>query len=429
VDVGWFLPMAHERMQGRRPRSEVQSAVIYNDQDESGRWIPLRLEIGSWVTLQLALTGPWARDARRHGGATNAGAWKAEIRRFRWRVDGRSMLHLDSIQVRHTYERRQLLLDPIVAANEPRTCNYLYASYWEDWVLPTSVLDVVLVLHHELGESTRNGRTHRELMMNGTFYLRSVYVPSSGVELYGSLEALPLPAISDPDWPIPDMHTSEAFRRKLAVDIAAAMKGSTGSSAAHVHWFMPVHVMADLFGCAATVRRTPTMYVFNAPSTDLLNSLMDPGWDEKHQIGQDILKCVVSRDSMIFRYHLARQTLYANFQYVRYKREGAQGWVPLDQTAVVEMITITVWLQGIGLPTFEVGRTWPVSHIRNEISILMCREDLHDDYDLVVERPGYPNLKVCMKLQLHENAGIWLLTSKISNIYMVHITLILTSFW
>jgi hypothetical protein len=34
-----------------------------------------------------------------------------------------------------------------------------------------------------------------------------------------------------------------------------------------------------------------------------------------------------------------------------------------------------------------------------------------------------------MKLQLHENAGIWLLTSKISNIYMVHITLILTSFW
>jgi hypothetical protein len=60
------------------------------------------------VTLQLALTGPWARDARRHGGATNAGAWKAEIRRFSWsyaRVDGRSMLHLDSILVRHAYQR------------------------------------------------------------------------------------------------------------------------------------------------------------------------------------------------------------------------------------------------------------------------------------------------------------------------------------
>ena len=145
MDIGQLLPMAHEQMQGRRLGSEVQSVVIYNDQDESGCWIPLCLEIGSWMTLQLALTGPWTRDARRHRGATNAGAWKVEIRRFSWNyawVDGRSVLHLDSILVRHAYQRRQLLLDPIVAANKPRACNYLYASYWEDWVPPTSVLDV-----------------------------------------------------------------------------------------------------------------------------------------------------------------------------------------------------------------------------------------------------------------------------------------------
>ena len=102
------------------------------------------------------------------------------------------------------------------------------------------------------------------------------------------------------------MHTSEAFRQKLAVDIATVMKGSFRSNVAHVHWFMPVHVMVDLFGCATTIRRTPTMNVFNIPSTDLLNSLMDPRWDEKHQTWQDILKCVVNRESMIFRYHLIR---------------------------------------------------------------------------------------------------------------------------
>ena len=100
--------------------------------------------------------------------------------------------------------------------------------------------------------------------------------------------------------------TFEAFHQKLAVDIAAAMKGSTKSSTAHVHWFMPIHVIADLFGCATIVQCTPTMYVFNASSIHLLNSLMDPGWNEKHQTRQDILKCVVSRESMIFRYHLAR---------------------------------------------------------------------------------------------------------------------------
>ena len=103
VDVGQFLPMAHEWKQGRQPWSEVQLTVIYNDQDESGHWIPIRLEIRSWVTLQPTLIGPWTRDACRHGGATNAGAWKAEIRRFSWRVDGRSVLHLDSVLVYHAY--------------------------------------------------------------------------------------------------------------------------------------------------------------------------------------------------------------------------------------------------------------------------------------------------------------------------------------
>ena len=209
-------------------------------------------------------------------------------------------------------------------ANEPRTCNYLYASFWEDWVPTTFVLDVVLVLHHELDELTRNGISHRKLMENGTFYLRGVYVPCSGTELYGNLELLLLPALTDPNWPIPDMHTSEGFRRKLAVDIAASMKGGTGSRVVHVHWFMPCHVMADLFACAESIRCTPTMYLFINPSTDLLSSLMDPGWDEKYQTGQDIIKCVVSRESLTFRYHLARQILYANFQYTRFRRGEMQ---------------------------------------------------------------------------------------------------------
>ena len=59
-------------------------------------------------------------------------------------------------------------------------------------------------------------------------------MPRSGNELYGSLETLPLPELIDSEWPLPDMHTSEVFRRKLAVDIAAAMKGGTCSNAIHV---------------------------------------------------------------------------------------------------------------------------------------------------------------------------------------------------
>ena len=103
-----FIVALLKMMQGRRPRAEVQTVVIYNDQDARGRWIPLRLEIGSWVTLQPTMSGPWARDARTHGGATNAGAWKAEICKFRWsfaRIHGKEVLQLDSILVRHAYQR------------------------------------------------------------------------------------------------------------------------------------------------------------------------------------------------------------------------------------------------------------------------------------------------------------------------------------
>lgn len=378
------------------PPAEVQSVVIYNDKDAAGRWIPLRIEVGSWVTLKPATRGPWAKDARVHGEESFAGAWKAQILRFQFHastVRGRVVHKLAAIEVRHAYQRRQLELDPVSSANEPRACNYLYASYWDDLVPPSSVLDVILVLHHEIGEAGRNGRSHRQLLENGTFFLRAVYVPRSGSELYGSLEALPLPKLSDIFWPVPDMHTSEAFRAKMAHDIAAAMKGGTGSKVTHVQWFLPVHIMADLFAVADDIRRTPAMYVFRSPSAALLASLMDPGWDEKWQSGQDIIKCVVSRGSVRFRYHLARQVLYVNFCYVRYRREGQQ-WVAMDQTVIPDMVKTEVVFRGEVLPAFEVGEPWPVSQIRNEIAILLPRDVIPDYYDLVIERPGRPDRKV-----------------------------------
>ena len=381
----------------RRPRAEVQSIVIFNDQDASGQWIPLQLEVGSWVTLKPASIGPWARDSRRHGDESNAGAWKARIVQFRWSystVRDKVVMTLVSILVQHAYQRRQLHLDPETAAIEPKACNYLYASYWEDWVPPTSVLDVIFVLHHEVGEATRNGRAYKELLADGTFYLRAVYVPRSGNELYGSLEMLPLPELTDSDWPLPDMHTSELFRRKLAVDIAAAMKAGTGSSAVHVQWFMPIHIMVDLFACADTIRRTKSMYIFNNPSAKLLCSLMDAGWDVKYVKGRDVLKCMVSHNSMRFRYHLGRQMLYVNFQYVRYRCAEGQTWIAIDQAVVVEMVRTSVVFGDTVLPEIEVGRTWPVSHIRNEISIMLSKDSLPEEYDLVIQRPGHPDSKV-----------------------------------
>lgn len=293
----------------RRPKDEIASVVVHNDKDTSGKWIPMKLEVGSWVTLQPESTGEWGRDAARHGGDSFGGAYKGKILKFRFKMTYASdssrapKMELDAVKIRHAYMRRQLQLEAAEDLREPRHCNYLYLSYFDNWVHPESILSVVYVLHAEIGESTRNGRSHRSLLENGTFYLRAVYVPPTLPELYGTLEPLPLPDLLDPDWPLPDMHTSEAYRTKFGCDFRQVMKASTGSKFGRIQWFLPIHVFVDLFAVAsAYVRKTPTLYVINQPCVKLLSSLMDPGWNEKIVIGEDIVKCLVSTPSISFRY-------------------------------------------------------------------------------------------------------------------------------
>ena len=160
--------ITHRVMVGQdNPAVEVQSIVIYNDKDAAGRWIPLRIEIGSWITLKPTASGPWSKDARVHGEESFVGVWKAQIVRFKFHgsiVRGRDVQKLVAIQVRHAYQRRQLELDPLSSASEPCVCNYLYPSYWDDLVPPSSILDVILVLHHEIGKAGHNGRSHRQLL-------------------------------------------------------------------------------------------------------------------------------------------------------------------------------------------------------------------------------------------------------------------------
>lgn len=69
-----------------KPTEEVHSVVLYNNVDSRGKYVPLRVEIGSWVTLRASARGPWSRDARIHGLDSFAGAWKAQILGFRYKV-------------------------------------------------------------------------------------------------------------------------------------------------------------------------------------------------------------------------------------------------------------------------------------------------------------------------------------------------------
>ena len=155
------------------------------------------------------------------------------------------------------------------------------------------------------------------------------------------------------------MHTIEAFRSKLAVDFSAAMKASTSSRIAHCKWFMPIHVMVDMFYKADNMCYIATMYNFGSPRDVLLNNLMDPDWDVKQHTVQDIIKCVVNRMTIRFWYHVVRQTLYANFQYIRHRWDANGVWGPLDQERLLEcMAHIAILFGDSELPEVEVGGTW-----------------------------------------------------------------------
>ena len=379
----------------RRPNSQVQSVMLHNNQDGEGNWIPMRLDCDSWVMLQPTSEGPWGREARRHGGDNFRGAFKAQIIDFSWTPGVRGEINLDKVLVRHAYQPRHLRLDPALAANGPCMANYLYASHSEDWVHPASIIGPILVLHAEIGEATRNGRSHVDLLDTGTFFLKGVYFPPVSPELYGKVEALLLPGFNDVEWPLPDMHTSEAFRTRLTADFANAMKASTGSSFAHQQWFMPIHVMVDLFAVSCdNIRRTPTLFVLQSPSEALLSSLMNPGWSEKFHIGQDVIKCVVNRSSIVFRYHVGRQTLYTRFQYTRFRGAANNKWDAIDHLPDVEMVEVCCLFRGSAMPTFQVGKAWPVFHLRHEIAMTLG-DGVPEEYNMVVlEATGNREKKV-----------------------------------
>jgi hypothetical protein len=43
----------------RPPRNFVQFVIVHNEIDAEDRWVGMKLEWGSWVTLSARRSGPW----------------------------------------------------------------------------------------------------------------------------------------------------------------------------------------------------------------------------------------------------------------------------------------------------------------------------------------------------------------------------------
>ena len=142
------------------------------------------------------------------------------------------------------------------------------------------------------------------------------------------------------------------------MECAAAMKAISGGSFAHVQWLMPMHIMVDLFANATdNIWRTTTLFVLKFPTDKLLGNLMDRGWDTKYHIGEDIVKCVVIKSSIVFRYHVGRQTLYTNFHYGRFRGASNGTWDAIKHEVNVDMVSMQCTLLGRDLSLIEVGKS------------------------------------------------------------------------
>lgn len=68
-------------------------------------------------------------------------------------------------------------------------------------------------------------------------------------------------------------------------------------------------------------------------------------------------------------------------------------WEPIDQVEVVETMWMRCVFRGKELPLFEVGKTWPLSHTRQELRIALG-DDVPEDFSFEVVEEGCPNRKV-----------------------------------
>ena len=160
------------------------------------------------------------------------------------------------------------------------------------------------------------------------------------------------------------MNTSEAFRAKMQVDFQQALKPNTSSKRSHIQWFMPFAVFVDLFTLATTRIHTPQLFTIKNLEDQVFSDIMDPGWHKKTTDDGDIVQYIVVLPSVIFCYHVGRQTLYFKF-FFTWARYVALSWVPIEQEVGKHLVELDWHMMDNNQPTiirFKVGKDWPVAH-------------------------------------------------------------------
>jgi len=108
-----------------RPRSSLQSVLLYNSIDSDGSWIPTKVEINSWVTLVAGRNSGHTKDSKKYSSSSSMdGSYKAKVVNFKLSDKSNTV---SEVLVQHAYMWRQLdlnlavLMEILVACS----CKYL----------------------------------------------------------------------------------------------------------------------------------------------------------------------------------------------------------------------------------------------------------------------------------------------------------------
>lgn len=242
----------------------------------------------------------------------------------------------------------------------------IFPSDFVEWEPVESFTGTFQAIHVELGELLYAGSLSSELVSRDIFFYSHTYV-TPRQDGYGSLSPIQLPSFDSLEWPRPDNALIAATKRRMEVDVHAAMKCTYGSHKATVTWFMPLHVFVHIFRLQS-IHRTPTMWICRGDNA--LNSFLAAGWETKivnHQ--GDNIKCSVIGELLVFRYHIARQSLSMVFSYRRWKQTRGV-WEALDSdVSVRESIELQILLQDDVVHDIFVNNDWHLGHLREYLNL------------------------------------------------------------
>lgn len=240
--------------------------------------------------------------------------------------------------------------------------------------------------------------TPSELAQNNIFFFSHSYIVPTKSGLFGKLEVIPNPPLSNPEWPKPDAWTVLCLRFKMVSDIKTSLKFSKASRSVGLNWFCPIHVFVHMFK-SMPIHQAKTMYICKEVESGLIQGLLGDGWDVNEGSHQgDVYKCNVVDSTVSFRFLKARSILYMRLHYQRWMQKRGT-WIPL-QASEEEIVPIEVavimpngWVERVA-----ASKHWSLSDLRQHFSI-MGFENVEDSSFKLMRRKVYaiPRLELTLK--------------------------------